>query len=36
MISRVTAFTAFITSSGTGRAFVTEWHCPGLATAYSL
>jgi len=28
--------TAFITSSGTGRAFVTEWHCPGLATAYSL
>jgi gluconolactonase len=28
--------TAFITSSGTGRAFVTEWHCSGLATAYSL
>ncbi|MEO5841147.1 MAG: SMP-30/gluconolactonase/LRE family protein [Acidimicrobiales bacterium] len=26
--------TAYITSSGTGRVFVTEWHCPGLATAY--
>ena len=28
--------TAFITSSGTGRVFVTEWHCPGLQTAYRL
>jgi gluconolactonase len=27
--------TAYITSSGTGRVFVTEWHCPGLPTAYS-
>ena len=26
--------TAYITSSGTGRVFVTEWHCPGLPTAY--
>jgi gluconolactonase len=26
--------TAYITSSGTGRVFVTEWHCAGLATAY--
>jgi gluconolactonase len=26
--------TAYITSSGTGRVFVTEWHCPGLVTAY--
>ena len=28
--------TAYITSSGTGRVFETEWHCPGLATAYRL
>ena len=28
--------TAYITSSGTGRVFVTEWHCAGLATAYSV
>lgn len=26
--------TAYITSSGTGHVFVTEWHCPGLPTAY--
>lgn len=28
--------TAYITASGTGRVFVTEWHCPGLVTAYRL
>ena len=28
--------TAYITSSGTGRVFVTEWHCPGLPTAHRM
>jgi len=28
--------TAYITSAGTGRVFVTEWHCPGLPTAYQI
>jgi gluconolactonase len=28
--------TAYITVSGTGRVFATEWHCPGLPTAYRL
>jgi gluconolactonase len=28
--------TAYITSSGTGRVFATEWHCPGSPTAYRM